>query len=184
MVMSELLVILAVSGLLLWPARARLRDVFTTLPPRYAAACLTSAGLLLAGHVISRNEDAYPLVAWDMYTENHPGDAQFVDYVGVLDSGREERLLLARLFPAGGRHLRARIDSAAVAVTRDSPSPAHRNAMVRLDSLLAAVAATYDARHPADSINSIRVWLGTVPARSYTGPQSIRRRLIHEYRVP
>lgn len=182
--MSELLVILAVSGLLLWPARARLRDAFTTLPKRYAAACLTSVGLLLVGHAGSRNEATYPLVAWDMYTEHHPGDAPFVDYVGVLDSGREERLLLGRLFPAGGRHLRARIDSASVAVTRDSQAPGHQRAMAQLDSLLAAVAATYDAQHPADFINTIRVWLGTVPARTYTGPQSISRRLIHEYRVP
>ena len=174
-VIVEFLVILALNALLLFPSRARLRDVFTALPWPYALVCLTSVGLLLAGHAISRNEDTYPLVAWDMYTENQPGDPHFVDYVGVLASGREERLLLGRLFPAGGRHLRARIDSAAEATVRESSRG------VQLGSLLAAVVIAYDARHPTDSLRSIRVLLGTVPARAYTGPQSISRRLIYEY---
>lgn len=183
MVAAELLVILAISGLLLRPSLAQLRETLATLPGRYAAICLASAGLLLAGHAISRNEDTYPLVAWDMYTERHPGDPQFVDYDGVLANGRDERLLLGRLFPAGGRHLRERIDSAAVAATRDSLSPGHQLAVAQLDSLLAAVATTYDAQHSGDSLRAIRLFLGTVPARAYTGPQSIDRRLIHEYRA-
>ena len=145
------------------------------LPRPYLLACLTSVGLLLAGHAIARNEDTYPLVAWDMYTDSRSGDPTFVDYVGVLANGREERLLLGRLFPAGGRHLRARIDSVAEATVRESSQG------VQLDSLLAAVVIAYDARHPTDSLRAVQLWLGTVPVRAYTGPQSISRRLIHEY---
>lgn len=183
MPIAELAVIMAASALLLWPARARLRNVITTLPVRYVMACLTSIGLLLIGHAITRNEDTYPLVAWDMYTVNDPRDPQFVDYVGVLASGREERLLLARLFPAGGRHFRARVDHASLAVADDS-LPGHQQAIDQLDRLLAAVATAYDAQHPSDSVRVIRLWLGTVPAQAYAGPQSIRRRLIHEYTAP
>lgn len=182
--MAEIAVVLVIGTLLLWPARARLRADFATLPGPYALACLVFPGLLLLGQAIDHNEDTYPLVAWDMYTANEPGDPIFVEYIGHLASGGEERLLLAQLFPAGGRHLRARLDSVALKVDRETDTTSRQRAAGQLDSLLTAVAAAWASRHPADSIRAIRVQLGIVPARSYTGPGSISRRVIHEYSVP
>jgi hypothetical protein len=114
-----------------------------------------------------------------MYTVSNPADPRFIDYVAVLGDGREERLLLGQLFPEGGRHLRARIDAAAYAIdgaTASAPAIAH------LDTMLDAVAGRYRVLHATDSVASIRLWLGTVPARHFTGVSSIRRRLLHEYR--
>ena len=178
----EAAVTVAIALLLTWPVRARLWALATTVPPRYALFSVASLVILLAGHMISRGAATYPLTAWDMYTVSNPADPQFIDYIAALSSGREERLLMGRLFPAGGRHFRARVDSAAFAVERSQPGQ-NRQAIDHLDTMLAAVARSYNAQHHAQSVRVIRLWVGTVPAQKYRGPASISRRLLYEYQA-
>lgn len=179
----EAAVIVLLSTLVLWPVRRLLLERLDAIPRRYALFCVASLASLLVGHVASRGEATYPLTAWDMYTVSNPSDPRFVDYLAELSTGQEVRLLMGQLFPSGGRHFRARIDEAAYAVD-EAPSSQVAAALAHLDDMLAAVTEKYTAQHPGDSIRAIRLWIGTVPARHYSGPASISRRLLHEYRTP
>lgn len=172
----------ALAALLLWPVRARLRTIASAIPSRYMLFCLGGALLVIGGQVASSGEATYPLVDWDMYTVRRPDDPRFVDYVAELSNGREERLLIGQLFPAGGRHFRARIDKVALAIGQTQPGPDHQ-AADDLDAMLAALAGAYAVRHPQESVRTIRLWSVTVPARDYRGPGSISRQLLREYQV-
>lgn len=180
----EAVVIVAICVASLWPVRRQLALVARAIPRSYAAVSLLGAGLLLAGHVISRGEATYPITAWDMYTASNPDNPRYVDYMAELRSGREVRLLIASLFPAGGKHLRGRVDAAAFAVQRATGGPDEQRAVAELEALLVAVTREYEARHPQDPIRTIRLWVGTVPARNYAGPASISRTLLREYHAP
>jgi hypothetical protein len=174
----ELLVIVALAAVSLWPARASVREIVAGLPLRYLAFSVTVVVLLLAGHAISRQAETYPLTEWDMYTTSDPSDPRFVDYMAVLPDGREQRILVAELFPAGGRHLRARIDQMVFAVEQSRGV----QPFAQLDTMLFALRQAWREQHPADSLDAIRVVIGTVPAKQYRGPASITRTLLHEYR--
>lgn len=173
----------ALAVILLWPVRAHLRSIAASIPRRYLLFCLGGALVLVAGQVASHAEATYPVTDWDMYTLRRPDDPRFIDYMAELSSGREERLLIGRLFPAGGRHFRARIDSVAFAIDAQGASPDPR-AIGDLETMLSAVASAWGAQHPGDSVRHIRLWSVTVPARDYRGPASISRTLLREYRVP
>jgi len=173
----ELLLIVATALVALWPARSRVHEIVAALPRRYAASSVAMVVLVLAGHAISRQADTYPLTEWDMYTTSNPDDPQFVDYMAVLPRGSEERILIGQLFPSGGRHLRARIDVAALALRESRGGQAQS----QLDSMLFAITGAWSARHPSDSLLAIRVMLGRVPVRNYRGPASIIRTLLYEY---
>ena len=177
----EALVIVALSVALLWPVRARLREIAMAIPFRYALCCLAGCLLLLGGQMVSSGETTYPFPDWNMYTVSNPADPRFVDYMAELSSGREVRLLIAQLFPAGGRHFRARIDHAAYATDPAQGGSDNPQAEADLDALLAAVTRQYNARHPGETIRTIRLLVGTVPARNYHGPESISRHLLREY---
>jgi hypothetical protein len=174
----EAITLIALTAIMLRPARTRLRALTASVPWRYVARSLTGLALLLGGHAISHGEATYPLDAWDMYTENNPADPELVDYVAVTTTGREERLLLGRLFPAGGRHFRERIDSAALAV---SSSNRGSEAIEQLDAMLGAIVEAHERLNPPDTVSAIRLFVRKVPARAYGGPSSIERRQIHEY---
>jgi len=178
---AEAAVNIGLAVLLTWPVRAPLGAVFAAVPRRYALFILASLGLMLAGHVASRGDATYPLTGWDMYTVSNPADPRFVDYVAVRADGREERVFMGQLFPAGGRHFRARLDAAAFAIEQ-SPPGQNAESIARLDSMLAAVAMMWRTQHPADSLLSIRLMVGSVPAQHYAGPASISRNLLREYR--
>jgi hypothetical protein len=180
----EAVVIVAISVAMLWPVRRQLAAIARLIPNAYRMTSLLGAGLLLGGHVISRGEATYPVTAWDMYTASNPDDPRYVDYLAELRSGREVRLLIAQLFPAGGKHLRGRVDAAAFAVQRAMNGPDEQRAVAELEALLMAVTREYEARHPEDPIRTIRLWIGTVPARNYEGPASISRALLREYHAP
>jgi hypothetical protein len=180
----EGVVIVALAGALLWPVRGRLREVAAAIPRRYVLLCLLGGMLLLGGQMISSGETSYPFPDWDMYTVSNPADPRFVDYMAELSSGREVRLLIGQLFPAGGRHFRARIDKAAYATDTAQGGSNDAQAAADLDALLAAVTREYNARHPGDPVRTIRLWVGTVPARSYKGPASISKHLLREYHAP
>ena len=167
----------ALAALLLWPVRAQLVAIASAIPRRYTLFCLGGALLMVGGQVASSGEATYPFADWDMYTVRRPDDPRFVDYSAELSNGREERLLIGQLFPAGGRHFRARIDQVAFAIEQDP------RAIDDLDAMLAAVAQAYAAQHSPDSVRTIRLWSVTVPARNYRGPASISRKLLREYQV-
>jgi hypothetical protein len=168
----------ALAALLLWPVGAQLLTIASAIPRRYTLFCLAGALVLVGGQVASNGEATYPFADWDMYTVRRPDDPRFVDYVAELSNGREERLLIGELFPAGGRHFRARIDQVTFAIEQDPRT------IDDLDAMLAAVAQAYAAQHSPDSVRTIRLWSVTVPARNYRGPASISRKLLHEYQVP
>jgi hypothetical protein len=151
------------------------------IPRRYAWCILLGLSLLLGGHAASDPEGTYPFPAWDMYTVSSPGDVRFIEYEAELSSGRRERLLIAELFPAGGRHFRARLDEAAYAADRRPPESDQVQTTADLEALLAAVAAEHDARSPEDPIRMIRLWVCTIPPRDYRGPESVSRQLLLEY---
>jgi hypothetical protein len=181
---SEAVVDVVLAVVFLWPVHASLRAIVLAIPRRYTLFCLGGMILLLGGQIVSRGEATYPLTDWNMYTVRLADDPRFIDYMGELSSGRETRLLIGRLFPAGGRHFRARIDKAAFAIARtDSGSPDQR-AIDDLDAMLASLARAYTLQHPGESVRKIRLWSATVPARDYKGPASISRQLLREYRVP
>lgn len=180
----ESLVIILLAAAMLWPVRTRLREIALAIPRPYVLCCLVGCLLLIGGQMASSGKTTYPFPDWDMYTASMPDDPRFVDYMAELSSGREERLLIARLFPAGGRHFRARIDQAAYAMERAVGGAGEREAVAELDALLAAVTQQYNSRYPGKTIRAIRLWIGTVPARNYGGAESISRRLLREYHAP
>jgi hypothetical protein len=180
----EAAVNVVLAATLLWPIRMRLWDIARIIPRRYVLFCALGWILMVAGQTISNGNATYPFPPWNMYTSSKPGDPHFVDYMAELSSGREVRLLIAQLFPASGTVFRGQVDSAAYSIQRLQDGSDERQPTADLDALLAGVARQYDARNPGERIRTIRVWIGTIPVRSYKGPASISRRLVREYHAP
>lgn len=177
----EVIVLVLLAMLLLWPIRSRIRELARAIPRRYVVACVFGVLLLLAGQMASNGSMTYPFPDWDMYSASEPEDPKFVDYMARLKSGREERLLIGKLFPAGGRRFRVRIDNAAYAVDRAVIPEELSKAADDLNGLLAAVTREYNSRNPDDPIHSIQLWIASIPAQHYKGPDSISRKLLREY---
>jgi hypothetical protein len=176
---AAVLIVIAIG--LVWPVRASFKRLVGGIPRGFAWCLLLGISLLLGGHAMSDPEETYPFPAWDMYTVSNPGDVRFVEYEAELSTGRRERLLIAELFPAGGRHFRARLDEAAYAAEHVPPGSNESRTIADLEALLAAVAYEHDTRNPEDPIRRIRLWVCTIPPRDYRGPESISRRLLREY---
>ncbi|HEY7471079.1 MAG TPA: hypothetical protein VIE68_01905 [Gemmatimonadota bacterium] len=165
----------------LWPIRARIRAVLSSIPRSYALFPVASVALLIGAQATDEGERIYPLTDWGMYSRSFVEDPRFIDYEAELSSGREEPLLIGRLFGATGALLRSRIDDSARAIDESgSVDPA---AIERLDAMLAAIAREYDADHPGDPIRTIRLWSGTVSVGGPDRQVRTSRRLIHEYRA-
>lgn len=177
----EAVVIIALTAALLWPIRTRLREIALAIPRPYVLACLFGWILMLGGQIVSSGSTTFPFPAWDLYTASFPNDPRFVDYMAELSDGKETRLLIAELFPAGGRYFRAQIDRAVFATEPAQDGSVDPQALANLDALLAGVTRQYSARHSGQTIRSIRLWVGTVPARNYHGPASITRSFLREY---
>jgi hypothetical protein len=117
-----------------------------------------------------------------MYTVSNPADPRFVDYVAVLADGREERVFMGQLFPRRRTALPRAAGCGRVSRSNSRRQDRNAESMARLDSMLAAVAMTWRTQHPADSLQAIRLMVGSVPAQHYAGPASISRKLLREYR--
>jgi hypothetical protein len=177
----EAVVIVALSVAVLWPVRLRLGEIAAAIPRRYVLGCLLLWMAMLGGQMATSGKTTYPFPDWDLYTASIPNDPRFVDYMAELSSGREVRLLIGELFPAGGRYFRAQIDHAVYATESGPGGSVDAQAASDLDAFLAGVTRQYNARHPQETIRSIRLWVGTVPARNYHGPGSISRHFLREY---
>lgn len=178
----EAIVNVALTVILLWPVRRSLASIFGAVPRRYLAISIASIALLIASESLTRSNTAYPLAEWDMHTVALTTDPEFIDYTIVRADGVEERLLIGRMFPVFGRKLRARIDR--IARMADSTNSGSSEAQDALDAMLAAVGQRYVDGHPGVAVQSIRLWMCTIPVLHYTGPDSITRRLMQEYRLP
>jgi len=165
---------------LLWPVRARIGAILSAIPRRYALFSVTSVVVLIGAQAAGEGEALYPLTDFGMYTTSLVGDHRFVDYTAELSSGREERLLIGRLFPVGGMYLRRRIDDDVDAVESPGSGSIDPMAVDKLDAMLAVIARKYDSLHPGDPVRTIRLWRGTVSLRDDKGT-TISRRLIYEY---
>jgi hypothetical protein len=108
---------------------------------------------------------------------------ELVEYSALLSSGRDEPLLIPRMFPVAGGYLRRRIDDRVDALAgprSGGPDPA---AARELDAMLAEVANRYAELHPGDPPRTIRVWRSVVRLDARSGPERSSRRLVYEYRV-
>ena len=164
---------------LLWPLRGRIRAILSSIPRPYALVSVGSLVALLGAQRAGTGEALYPLTDWSMYSSLALADPQFVDYIAVRSSGREERLHLRGLFPLGGRHLRMRIDDSARAIEQPGRESSRR-AVDKLDVMLAAIASKHDSLHPGDPVRTIHVYTGMVSVGDHLA-STTSRRLIHEY---
>jgi hypothetical protein len=172
----------AIVSTLLWPVRARIGAILSAIPRRYALFSVSSLVVLIGAQAAGEGEAFYPLTDFGMYTTSLLKDEhRFVDYTAELSSGREERLLIGQLFPAGGMYLRRRIDDSVDAIESSGSGPINPVAVETLDAMLAAISRKYDSLHPGDPVRTIRLWRGTVSLRDPGASRTISRRLIYEY---
>ncbi|HET6616737.1 MAG TPA: hypothetical protein VFH69_02890 [Gemmatimonadota bacterium] len=170
----------AIGLALLWPVRGRIVATLSSIPLPYAFLSVTSLVLLIGAQASDEGEAIYPLTDFSMYTKSLTEDQHdFYEYTAELSSGREERLLIGRLFGTQGTYLRRRMNESAEAIESPESERVDSMAVGNLDAMLEALAEEYDTDHPRDSVRTIRVWKGTVSLRDPRGPSS--RRLIHEY---
>lgn len=165
---------------LLWPLRGRIRAILSSIPRPYALVSVGSLVALLGAQRAGTGEALYPLSDWSMYSRLAPADPHFVDYIAVRSSGKEERIHLRGLFPLGGRHLRMRVDESARAIEQPG-GEASRQAVDKLDGMLAAIARKEDSLHPDDPVRTIRVYTGMTSVGDHDLATATSRRLIHEY---
>jgi hypothetical protein len=171
---------IAIALTLLWPVRTRIGAILSAIPRRYALFSITSLVVLIGAQAAGEGEALYPLTDWGMYTTSLHEDHRYVDYTAELSSGRQVRLLIGRIFPAGGMYLRRRIDDNVDAIEAPASGSIDPVAVDKLDAMLAAIARKYDTLHPGDPVRTIRLWRGTVSLRDDKGT-TISRRLIYEY---
>ncbi|HJR52644.1 MAG TPA: hypothetical protein VJ982_02905 [Gemmatimonadota bacterium] len=175
---------LAIASTLLWPVRAHVRRTLSSIPRAYALFSVGSLAVLIGAQAAGEGEAVYPLTDFGMYTTSFDEEyTEFSEYTVELSSGREERLLIGRLFPVGGAYLRGRIDDNVEKVEIQEPGSNEGAAAARLDTMLASIAREYEARHPGDPVHTIRVSRAIVPLER-GGPEAISRHLIYEYHVP
>lgn len=175
---------LAIALTLLWPVRARIGAILWAIPRPYALFSVGSLAILIGAQAAGEGEAVYPLTDFSMYTTSLDKDYhKFVEYTAELSSGREERLLIGRIFPIGGSYLRRRIDVDVDALESPGAGSSDPVAVDRLDAMLAAIARKYDALHPGDSVRTIRLRRRSVSLRDYRGTSTISGKLIYEYHV-
>ena len=173
----------AIGLTLLWPVRGRIAAILSSIPRPYASVSVASLVLLIGAQATGEGEAIYPLTDFGMYTKSLTEDQhRFIEYTAELSSGREERLLIGRLFPTQGTYLRRRMNESAEAIDSPGSGSIDPEAVGNLDAMLSAIARKYDTLHPGDPVRTIRLWRGSVSLRDPEGPTS--RRLIHEYHVP
>ena len=156
--MLEIIMNTAIATMLLSPVRWRLRAIFSDIPRRYLACSLTLLVLLIVAQSTASSSGAYPLSEWNMHTVAVKADPEFIDYTILRSDGREDRLLVGRLFPIVGKKLRSRMDRFARAA-ESAGSVNHRDAAEGLDEMLARSSDAYAADHPGVTVRSVRVWL-------------------------
>ena len=175
---------LAIASTLLWPARAHIRRILSSIPLPYALYSVGSLAVLIGAQAAGEGEAVYPLTDFGMYTSSFDEEyTEFSEYTVELSSGRHERLLIGRLFPVGGAYLRRRIDDNVARVEIQQSGSKGGAAAERLDAMLASIAREYEARHPGDPVRTIRVSRASVPLER-GGPEAITRHLIYEYHLP
>lgn len=169
---------------LLWPVRVRIRAILSAIPRPYALFSVGSLAILIGAQAAGDGEAVYPLTDFGMYSTSLDKDYhEFVEYTAQLSSGREERLLIGRLFPVGGSYLRRRIDDTVDAIESWGSGSVDRAAVEALDAMLASFAREYETLHPGDPVRTIRLRRGRASLRDRNGTITISRQPIYEYQV-
>ena len=140
--------------------------------------------ILIGAQATGEGEAIYPLTDFGMYTVSLDTSVrELMEYTAELSSGREEQILIPRMFPVAGGYLRRRIDDNVDAIEHSRSGRPDPAAARKLDAMLAEVARRYAELHPADPPRVIRVWRSIVPLDARSGPERISRQLVYEYGV-
>jgi hypothetical protein len=114
---------------------------------------------VVAGHFSLSTRRYYPFVAWDIFSAVSEQETVFCrELVGTTADGKSVRLLVEQLFPS--------------VVQFDLPS---KDEPEQMNSLVAALAKAYNARHAADPVREIDLMLMAVklhppPGQSHSQP--------------
>ena len=160
---------------------SRHRDVratFAALRPGHRLLVVLFPALLVAGHVVNREDRTFPFLSWELFTFSLRVDPTYHEYTAILASGREVVLPLLDLFPSFGRRLPSSLENASWQELHRRRSPRD---VSRLRVALAALAREHDRRHAGDPVTAVDVWHRAVPREAYRGRASITRQ--HELRV-
>jgi hypothetical protein len=115
-------------------------------PIAHRAVCYVLLAAVAAGHFSLSTRRWYPFVAWDIFSSVSEQETVFCrELIGTTESQKQVRLLVEQLYPS--------------IIQFDLPlsdQPAN------LDLLVAAMAKTYDAGHPADPLRHIDLMLMAV----------------------
>jgi hypothetical protein len=170
--------------ILLWPIRKRIGALLRAVPRPYALLSVGSLAVLIGAQATGEGEAIYPLTDFGMYTVSLDTSArELLEYTAELSSGREERLLIPRMFPVAGGYLRRRIDDNVDALEHSRSGRSDPATARKLDTMLAEVARRYAELHPEDPPRVIRVWRSVLPLDARSGPERSSRELVYEYGV-
>jgi hypothetical protein len=163
-----------------------LRNLMSELRPGHQAFLLAFLVGMMAGQLIQRESNTFPLVAWSMFTKPVTGDPDYYEYVAGSLAGSEVELLARdELFPPPlGQNLMIHMGRLARSLAAGDSGARNLEEAARFDRLVRALAARYNELHPESSVKVVRVWRCTVPARTYHGRSSIRRELLWTIRAP
>ncbi len=149
-----LLQVYAVAALLLaLRASPPVARYLATAPVGYRAVLYALILGVVAGHFSLQKRSYYPFVVWDIFCAVSEQETVFCrELIGTTASEKKVRLLVEQIYPS--------------IIQFDLPP---RDQPEQLDLLVAAMAKTYNAHHPADPLREVDLMLMAVKLHPPTG---------------
>jgi len=164
------------AALALWLASRRpVRELVRALGPGQRAFAAALVAALVGGQLFDDGARTFPFVPWAMYTQRSPGDPVFCEYRLRRASGSLEDLTAFRPGAAMSVQMHHRLEVLSAQIEGAGDEAARTNLLRDYDHVLQTVAAAAASRRSDDPPVAVEVERVTVPLRSYSGPESLRR---------
>lgn len=139
------LVIALIFAFRYWPPITR---CFRFMPVPHRLVFGVLAGSLILGHLTMRSTAYFPFISWGIFSWSREDDPVICpEFLATTKSGREVRLLVEQQFPS---------------IVQVWPVNGHRYTPALVDHLAAALAKSYNSRHPDDPVRQVDLMLMSV----------------------
>ena len=171
-----------VAVLSLLASHKSLRQMFQALPSAQQLFLASLVGLMLVAQIWTQPQKSFPMVAWDMYTENIATSAYF-EYVGICEDGREVEFPVGRIFRSQHRTAMFKLNSLWWQMNSSTDDAQYQQNSERFHALLKALVMRFNEQHPDTQVSSVQIVACTMPKPAPGRKLNVTRRIQREFIV-
>ncbi|HQR08605.1 MAG TPA: hypothetical protein PLN21_17400 [Gemmatales bacterium] len=157
------------------------QQLFASIPKSQHRVVLCLGGILLVTQLLSRPQQTFPFIAWNMYSGRFAEPTQYLEYIGVGPDNQEMVIPIGKLFAAQHRtmfwhlnHLLKKVEAEPNQLIRKKYADQHQ-------ALLDVYMARFNELYPEKAVSRVRVIECTLSRPAPGVKLEVTRRLIGEY---